>query len=196
MFEGKLSVLKNLIYLILLGAHTFLFAYFLYITFQNLIVTIIETLSIVSIIALAMYSFLTTKPYYYYFYISIIVSSFPIIFIVYLASLLVVPELSILIILLWRGLNKSETYMKMRVDKKANLFQHDPAVVNPLSGVAKTLPFRMEEVWNPDSTIPIRTEETCPEKNNLRVKMQLISFSLTIVFLICSFITVYIYLAI
>jgi len=82
MFKGKLSTLKNIIYLMILGLHAFLFAYFIFNMLPYYVITIISSLSIASLIILGFYSFLTTKSYYYYFYIGIIISSAPLIFIV------------------------------------------------------------------------------------------------------------------
>ena len=192
MFKGKSSILKNIIYLTLLGIHAFLFVYFLYNTFLNYIIIIISSLTIVSLITLAFYSFLSTKSYYYYFYIGIIICSAPIIFIVPLSAILIVPELIILVILMLRGIDEGTSYYyKMRVNKKANLFQHDPAVTNFRSATPKSLAFRMDEVWNPDNTLPMPKSDVCLKKNNLKVKMQIITFLLTIVYFICSVISVY-----
>ena len=191
MFKGKKSILKNIIYLTILGVHTFLFVYFLYSTFLNYIILIISSLTIVSLIILAFYSFLTTKSYYYYPYIGIIISSFPIIFTVVLSRILIVPELTVLFILALRGLDTGTSYYKSRVNKRANLFHHDPAVTNLRSGAPKSVAFRMDEVWNPDSTLPMPNTDVSLNKNNL--KMQIITFFLTIVFFIFSVISVYIF---
>ena len=169
--------------------HTFLFAYFIYNTLPNYVITIISSLSISSLIILALYSFLTTKPYYYYFYIGIIISSVPLMFIAYLSAFLIVPELIILMILLTKGLEQGSVYYKMRVNKNANLSQHDPAVTNFYSGTSKTLAFRMEEVWNPDSSVSLRSEDKQLENRSFNTKMQLLSFLLTFV----SFISLFIY---
>ena len=190
MFKGKFSILKNIIYLTILGVHTFLFVYFLYNTFLNYIIIIINSLTIVSLIILAFYSFLTTKSYYYYFYIGIIICSAPIIFIIPLSAILIVPELIILIILMLLGLDAGTSYYyKSRVNKKANLFQHDPAVTNLRSGAPKAVAFKMDEFWNPDSTLPMPNTDVSFDKSN--VKMQIITFLLTIVYFICSVISVY-----
>jgi len=96
--------------------------------------------------------------------------------------MLIVPELIILVILMLLGLDEGTSYYyKTRVDKKANLFQHDPAVTNLRSGAPKSVAFRMNEVWNPDSTLPMPNIDGSLDKGNL--KMQLITFLLTIVFL-------------
>jgi hypothetical protein len=81
-------------------------------------------------------------------------------------------------------------YYKMRVNKTANLFQHDPAVTNLRSGAPKSVAFRMDEVWNPGSTMPMPNTDVKLDKSNL--KMQIITFLLTIVYFICSVISVYI----
>jgi hypothetical protein len=190
MFKGKLSTLNNIIYLMILGLHTFLFAYFIYNTLPDYVITIISSLSIASLIILGFYSFLTTKSYYYYFYIGIIISSFPVMFVVHLSAILIVPELIILTILLFNGQEQGSVYYKIRVDKKANLFQHDPAVTHSRRPDAPYLAFRMDEVWNPDSTHPIRSEDKLLEKEASNVKMQLLGSLLTFV----SFISLMIYL--
>ena len=191
MFKGKASILKNIIYLTILGVHAFLFVYFLYYTFLNYIIIIISSLIVVSLITLAFYSFLTTKSYYYYFYIGIIICSAPIIFVVQLSAILIVPELIIIVISMLLRLDEgTKFYYKMRVNKTANLFQHDPAVTNLRSGAPKSVAFRMDEVWNPDSTLPMPNLGASLEKSNL--KMQIITFLLTIVYFICSVISVYI----
>ena len=189
MFKGKLSTLKNFIYLMILGLHSFLYAYFIYNTLPNYVITIISSLSVASLIILGFYSFLTTKSYYYYFYIGIIISSFPIIIIIHLSAILIVPELIILTILLFNAMEQGSVYYKLRVNKKANLFQHDPAVTHLRSRAPAYLAFKMDEVWNPDSTLPIRSEVEQLEKKTFSVKMQLLSFLLTIV----SFISLIIY---
>ena len=189
MFKGKLSTLKNFIYLMILGLHSFLFAYFIYNTLPDYVITIITSLSIASLIILGLYSFLTSKSYYYYFYIGIIISSVPLIFIVHLSAILIFPELIILIILLLNGLEQGSVYYKLRVDKKANLFQHDPAVTHLRSRVYATTAFRMDEVWNPGSMLPIRSEDKLLGKKTSNMKMQLVSFLLTFV----SFISFIIY---
>lgn len=191
MFKEKTSILKNIIYLTILGIHAFLFVYFLYNTFLNYIIIVISSLTVVSLITLAFYSFLTTKSYYYYFYIGIIICSAPIIFIVPLSAILIVPELIIIVISMLLRLDEgTKFYYKMRVNKTANLFQHDPAVTNLRSGAPKSVAFRMDEVWNPDSTMPMPNTDVRLDKSNL--KMQIITFLLTIVYFICSVISVYI----
>ena len=191
MFKEKTSILKNIIYLTILGIHAFLFVYFLYNTFLNYIIIVISSLTVVSLITLAFYSFLTTKSYYYYFYIGIIICSAPIIFIVPLSAILIVPELIIIVISMLLRLDEGTSYYyKSRVNKKANLFQHDPAVTNLRSGAPKSVAFRMDEVWNPDSTMPMPNTDVRLDKSNL--KMQIITFLLTIVYFICSVISVYI----
>ncbi len=101
------------------------------------------------------------------------------------------PPLIILFILMLRGLDTGTSYYKMRVNKKANLFQHDPAVTNLRSGAPKSVAFRMDEVWNPDSTVPMPKTDVSLDKSNL--KIQIITFLLTIVFFICSVNSVYIF---
>ena len=190
MFKGKIPILKDIIYITLLVIHAILFAYFLYYAFFNYFFTVISSLTIVSLVTLAFYSFLTTKSYYYYFYIAIILCSFPIIFIVQYSAVLIVPELIILLILMARGLDSGTIYYKMKVDKKASIMHHDPAVFN-LRGRIALNPGRMNEVWNPDSTVPMPNTGASLKKSNL--KMQIITFLLTIVYFICSIISVYVF---
>jgi len=77
----------------------------------------------------------------------------------------------------------------MKYDKKASTMHHDPAVFNVRSRIAIN-PGRMNEVWNPDSTVPMPNTDVSLDKSNL--KMQIITFLLTIVYFICSVISVYI----
>ena len=195
MFKGKNALLENIIYLTVLGIHAFLFVYFLYISFFNYIIIIFSSLTIVSLITLAFYSFLTTKSYYYYLSIAIVICSAPIFFIVPLSIVLIVPELVILMILLITWLDQgTKYYYEMRVDKKANLFQHDPGVTHFRSEGPAALAFRMDEVWNPDSTLPMPNTDVSLDKSNLEVKMQIITSLLTSVNFICSIISVYNYI--
>ena len=190
MFKGKASILKNIIYLTVLGVHAFIFVYFLYYTFLNYIIIVISSLIVVSLITLAFYSFLTTKSYYYYVYIGIIICSAPIIFVVQLSNLLIVPELIILLVLLARGLDSGTIYYKMKIDKKASIMHHDPAVFNRYSRIS-VKPGRMDEIWNPGSTVPMPNTDMILDKSNLI--MQIITFVLTFVFFIYSVISVYIF---
>jgi len=103
---------------------------------------------------------------------------------------LIVPELIILLILMARGLDSGTIYYKMKVDKKASIMHHDPAVFN-LRGRIALNPGRMNEVWNPDSTVPMPNTGASLKKSNL--KMQIITFLLTIVYFICSIISVYVF---
>jgi hypothetical protein len=89
--------------------------------------------------------------------------------------------------LLARGLNESTIYYKMKVDKKASVMHHDPAVFNVRGRIALN-PGRMNEVWNPDSTLPMPNTNVSLDKS--LVKMQIITFLLTIVYFICSVISV------
>lgn len=192
MFSGKISILKNIGYLTLLGIHAFLFIYFLYSTFFIYIIIAICSLTALSLITLAFYSFLTNKSYYHFFYIGIIICSAPIVFVVPLSAMLIVPELVILLILIVYGLESWTSYFKIRVDKQANLFQHDPAVTGTLRRNPSTLAFKMEEVWNPDSTVPMQNKDVSLDKSNL--KMLLITTLLTIVYFVCSVISVYLFI--
>jgi len=190
MFTGKASFLKNLGYLLLLGLNTVIFIYFVLNTYLDYIPTILGSISFTILVGLAFYSFLTSKSYYYYFYIGIILSSIPIIFIIYLSAVFIVPEVIVLVVLLFNGLNQSANYYKMRVDKKANLLQHDPAV----SGIWRMTPgnyaARMDEVWNPDSALPMTNGEVEVKMN---IYLQLLTTLLSSVFFVCAIISVFIF---
>lgn len=149
-----ISILKKVIYIILIGFHAFLFGYFLYFTYQNIILVIISSIFIASIIFLALYSFLTKKPYYFYFFIGIVIDSIFLIFVFHLTLLVIVPEIVILYLLTIRGPTRSEVYLKTRVKKQSETFHHDPAVSHLYSAVPKSMAFKMDDVWNPDSTKP------------------------------------------
>ena len=181
MFKGKLSILKNLAYVIILGFHTYLIAYFLYYVFLNYILTAIIAFSFSCLIIFAFYTFLTSKSYYYYFYIGIIVSCIPMIFVIYLSALFIVPEFIIILILLSKGLEQGSNYYKMLVNKKANVMHHDPGVTHLRSPGYLPTAFRMDEVWNPDSSVPLKGEDKNLEKKVFNVKIQVFIFILTVV---------------
>jgi hypothetical protein len=190
MFKGKASFLKNLGYLLLLGLHSVVFIYFLLYTYLDLIPVILCSISFIILIGLAFYSFLTSKSYFYFFYFGIVISSIPIIFIVYISAILIVPEVVVLVVILFNALDESSNYYKMRVDKEANLLQHDPAV----SGMFRNTPgypaFKMDEVWNPDSAVDINKEEKLDEKVKSNRSPQLLTGITASVFLICAIISV------
>jgi hypothetical protein len=99
----------------------------------------------------------------------------------YLIITFVVPEVIILGILLLNGLNQGSVYYKMRVNKNANVFQHDPAVTSAYGSVSRILAFKMDEVWNPDSSLPLKSEDKLLEKKTFSTKVQLLCFLLTLV---------------
>ena len=128
-----------------LGLHTFLFAYFIYTTLPDYVITITSSLSIASLIILGVYSFLTTKSYYYYFYIGIIISSFPLVFVVYTSAILIVPELIILLMLMYRGLTIGETYIKTYEAGLTNI----PTHLTRTDFIPKNIKFRHPEIATP-----------------------------------------------
>ena len=192
-FKGKLSLLKNLGYLIILGIHTFLYSYFIYSTFFNYTITIISVISFCGLIILALYSFLKSESFYYYFYIGIIISSIPIIFTVYLSAILIVPEVLIIFFLLINSLDLGANYYKTKVNKKDKGFYHDPAISGIYRPTPGNLGLKMDEVWNPDSTIPIPKQKVDIEKTKLKMSLQFINVLLTCAFFICGLILVFNY---
>lgn len=193
MFKGKLSILKNSAYLIILGLHTFLYAYFLYYSWFNYVIFILSLTSLIGLISLAFYSFLASKPYFYHFYIGIIISSIPLAFVIIYSAFLIVPEVVILLILFFRGTDDSEKYIHTRINKKANLFQHDPATSSRYKYSAPgpaNLAVQMDIVWNPDGTIPLERETKMAEKRKINFKTQVIVFIIASVFFVCSVISV------
>ena len=190
MFKGKASFLKNLVYLVLLGLHTVAFIYFLLYTYLDFIPTILASISFIILIGLALYSFFASKSYYYYFYIGIVISSIPIFFIIYFSAIFIIPEVVVLVVLLFNALDQSSNYFKMRVNKEANLLQHDPAV----SGIFRMTPgypaVKMDEVWNPDSAMDMNIEIKSDQKIKSNRSPQLLTVLPTSVFLICAIISV------
>jgi len=153
MFEGKFSFLRNLFYLILLSLHAFLFVYFLYYTWFNYMI-IISSLSSVGLVSLALYSFLTNKSFYYYFYIGMILSSIPLVFVVHISAVLIVPELIILLMLMYRRLTIGETYIKIYEAGLTNI----PTNLTTINVVPRDIS-RPKGVRNLDSSLPNRSEE-------------------------------------
>jgi hypothetical protein len=144
------------------------------------------------LITLGLYSFLTSKHYYYHYYIGIIFSSIPLLFVISFSAIIIIPEVAILLILFFRGTDDSEKYIHTRVNKKANLFQHDPAISRyKYSAPCPTnLATQMDIVWNPDGTIPLDHEIKMVENRTLSLKNQVIVFIIASVFFVCSVLSV------
>ena len=162
-------------------------------TYLNYILTILSSISFISLIGVAFYTFFTSKTYFFYFYIAIIISSPPIILAIPFIGFLIVPELTILLIFVINGLERGSVYYKMRVNKKANVFHHDPGVTHltfSQGSVPMTSSFRMDEVWNPDSSIPLKSEDKLLESKTFNIKMQVNAAIITLICLIFSLIPV------
>lgn len=164
----------------------------MYNTYLNYILSILASISFISLIGVAFYTFFTSKTYYFYFYIAIIISSLPIILVIPFSGFLIVPELIILIILALNGLERGSAYYKMKVNKRDNVFHHDPGVTH-LSVTQGSVPmataFRMDEVWNPDSSISLKSEDKILERKSFNLKIQVVSFIITIICLVFSLIS-------
>ncbi len=184
MFKGKLSTLKNFIYLMILGLHAFLFAYFFYYTWFNYM-SIIISLSSVGLVTLALYSFLTTKSYYYYFYFGIILGSIPLVFVIHISGVLIVPEVIILLMLMYRGLTIDETYIKIYEAGLTNILPTLTTVDVVPKDLSKT-----KEVRNPESTTPIKNEDKNIEQKKQSLKMLAVNLLLTTTFFISSIISI------
>ena len=183
-FKGRLSFLKNFSYLMILGLHAFIFIYFLFNAFVNHVFTLLSSIAFISLIGVAFYTFIASKSYYYYFYIAIIISSIPIILVIPYSGFLIVPEVIIVVILLLNGLEQGSNYYKMRVNKKANVLHHDPGVTHltySQGSVPMATSFRMDEVWNPDSSIPLKGEDKILESKTFNVKMQVVGAIITLI---------------
>ncbi|MBY9003467.1 MAG: hypothetical protein KGD73_05815 [Candidatus Lokiarchaeota archaeon] len=142
---------------------------------------IISSISSVGLVTLAFYSFLTTKSYYYYFYIGIIISSIPLIFVVYISSVLIVPELIILLTLIYRGLTIGETYIKTYEAGLTNI----PTHLTKTDFIPKNINYRQ-----PESTTSIKNRNNNLENKNYNVKILIVSLLLTATFLSSSTISI------
>jgi hypothetical protein len=151
LYIGKFSFLKNSFYLILIALHALIFAIFIYQSTSNFVFIIISIISSTSLILLALYTFFTSKFYYYYFYIGIIICGIPITFTIPMVNFLVIPELTIFLISLFRWIDSGSYYYKMKANKNPNLLHHDPATFNLFSRVS-VKSGRMDEVWDPGNT--------------------------------------------
>lgn len=187
MFRGKYSLLKNVIYFAILALHSLFYLVSLYYTWFNSLVFILSLSSSISLISLALYSYLISKVYFYQFYIAIILSSIPLAFLFEYGAILIVPELIIFLILFLRGTEQSVKYLQTRVNKKANLFQHDPAIVRFRGPVPLNLGLQMDIIWNPNGTIPIEGEIKPSDKN---ISSITVSFILAATYFFCSVIAV------
>ena len=176
-----------MIYFAILALHSLFYLVSLYYTWFNSLVFILSLSSSISLISLALYSYLISKVYFYQFYIAIILSSIPLAFLFEYGAILIVPELIILLILFLRGTEQSVKYLQTRVNKKANLFQHDPAIVRYRGPVPLNLGLQMDIIWNPNGTIPIEGEIKPSDKN---ISSITVSFILAATYFFCSVIAV------
>lgn len=190
MFKGKLSLIKNGLFLIIITLHGFFYIWFLNYSWFNIFIFTISIISFISLICLALISFLNSESNLFHIYIGIIISSFPIIFIIDISSFLIVPEVIILIILFIQGTDKSEAYLKTRVKKNANIMQYDPAVTHMYAPTPLNLAFKMNVAWNPDGTIPINDDKALLENKAVSLKMQITNILFVFAYLVCSIIVV------
>lgn len=169
-----------------MGLHAFIFTYFLLNAFVNLTFTILSSIAFISLIGVGFYTFLASKSYFFYFYIAMIISSIPLILVIPYSGFLTIPESIILVLLLISSLEQGSNYYKMKVNKKGNVFHHDPGVTHLTYGMQGSVPaasaFRMDEVWNPDSSVPLKSENKMLESKAFNKKMQVLG---AIIALIC-----------
>ena len=81
----------------------------------------------------------------------------------------------------------SEKYLQIRVNKKANIYQHDPAILRYNTPALETLGLKMDLMWNPNGTIQIESERKPSKKNNFSI---IISFVLAAIYFSCSILAV------
>ena len=195
LYIGKFSFLKNSFYLILIALHALIFAIFIYQSTSNFVFIIISIISSTSLILLALYTFFTSKFYYYYFYIGIIICGIPITFTIPVINFLVIPELTIFLISLFRLIDSGSYYYKMKANKNPNLLHHDPATFNLFSRVSVKAG-RMDEVWDPGNTsirqlYSDKKSIKSIDKINADASMIIITFCFTFSFFTCALISVF-----
>lgn len=186
--KSQISIIKKILFIILIGIHIIIFGCFLFISHQNLLLTIFESAFLFCLVSGTLYTFLVKKPYYFYFYLGIVVASIVVAFILPISLIILIPELILLYILTLRGPSRGEIYAKMRSSKKVNLPYHDPAQTHLYGTRPGYSAFKMDEVWNPDSTKHMVDEEKelSLKKKYSMWKIAIISFICTIGFLITS----------
>lgn len=182
-----ISLIKTIIFMILIGIHAFLFGYFLYISYESIFLTLFESIFSIFLVSGTLITFFLKNPYYFYFYIGIVFGTLTVIIIIPISLLIVIPELAFLYILTLRGPSPGQIYSRMKASKQVGLFYHDPAVI--LSDMAPGYSgLKMNEVWNPDSTKPIIEGERSLslDKKFSKWKIGVISFISTNGFIITS----------
>ncbi|MFX1526545.1 MAG: hypothetical protein ACFFB4_03150 [Promethearchaeota archaeon] len=110
-----------------------------------------------------------------------------------LTLIILIPEIIFLTSLILKGPSSGQIYNRMKVSKDSRLPYYDHSTVRmynlsvgpPTSGA---IGFRMDEIWNPDSSFPIKEEEldTTYKKKYSKFKITIISSFSTIGFVTTS----------
>ncbi|MFX1497961.1 MAG: hypothetical protein ACFFBH_10565 [Promethearchaeota archaeon] len=181
-----MSLIKRILFLILIGIHAVLFVFFLIISNPNLLLTTLESSFFFILVSGALYTFFIKNPYYLQFYIGIIVATIVVAIVIPISLVVLIPELIFLIVLATRGPSSGQIYINMKASKQERLPYYDQTSVRmynmflgpPTSG---TLGFRMDEIWNPDSN-----KSTGDEKKELYLKKKYMMWKITVISLFCT----------
>ena len=166
MYKGEWSSLKNAGVFILIGIHSFILALCFFNKWINPI-SIFCLFAGGSLIVLALITFMINKYYYYYFLIGFVVGSIPVIFFLPYSSIIIIPEVILLLSLMFRSLTKGETYIKTYEAGLTNI----PRNLTSL------------KVSQNDSN----QKELYPKKNQPNVKMFFVTLTLTMMFFFSLF---------
>lgn len=163
MYKGKWSYIKNAGVFLLAGIHSFILVTFFYkIWIQPLSIIILLTGG--GLIIFALITFIANGAYYYYFFIGIIFSSIPFIFLLPYNSYIIIPEVIIILSLMYRNLTRGEAYIKTNEVGLTNI-PRDITSIKINRNVSNQM-------------------RSSPKKNQLNVKMFFIALTLTMLYLI------------
>ena len=99
-----------------------------------------------------------------------------------ISLLVLIPEIVVLYLLTLRGPSPGQIYHRMKASKQTHLPYYDLAVTR-MYGMSPGYPgVKMDEVWNPDSTIQITNKE---KEGDINRKYSM--WKITILSIICTF---------
>lgn len=120
--NGKISqnlIFKKILFILLIGINVAFFVFFLIISHQNFILTLLESFFSLFLFVGVLYIFLRNNPYYFYVFIGIFICSIIVSFPLPLILIIVIPEFIYLYYLSQRRFTAIRVLAKMRYQRRA-----------------------------------------------------------------------------
>ncbi|MFW9947870.1 MAG: hypothetical protein ACFFDX_13685 [Candidatus Odinarchaeota archaeon] len=112
-------IIKKILFLLLVGINIGFFVYFLFISHQNLVLTLVESIISLFLFTGVIYIFFRDNPYYFYIFIGIFICSIIVSFPIPIMLIIVIPEFIYLYYISQRSFSAARVLAKMRWERKA-----------------------------------------------------------------------------